>query len=88
MSGLRPIGAITAAIVEDLKFRRDVQHLHDLGPRAVAELLAGIGERYSIRLDIERRLKQYGQLTAAMLEVTGGDQFPPTPLHIVSGDAA
>lgn len=46
--GLIPIGSVAAQIVADLKFGRQIERLHRLGPRAVAELLAEIGAERSI----------------------------------------
>jgi len=48
---MRQVGQIAAGVVvdiADLRFQRRVQRLHDLGPRAVGELLAEIGADFSI----------------------------------------
>ena len=42
----RTIGQAAAEVVADLRFRRQVQRLHKLGPRVIAELLAEIGDRF------------------------------------------
>ncbi len=43
----RPIGEITAELVANMRFRRQVLRLHRLGPRITAELLAEIGAERS-----------------------------------------
>jgi hypothetical protein len=61
-----------------VRLQRGTEHLHRLGARAIAELLAEVGDRIdgtpciiSLLTDYERRV------TPEMLHVTGGDQFPP-----------
>ena len=40
---------IAANVVANLRFRRQVERLHRLGPRAIAELLAELGAERSIQ---------------------------------------
>lgn len=66
-------------------FQRDVQALHDLGPRVLAELLAEV----IIAVDASRRrwllgrLATYRGLPQEAIEATGGDRFPAMPLRVV-----
>ena len=81
--GLRPIGALAAEIVADLRFRRQVLRLHRLGPRAVGEFLAELGAERSIMTLIDHKLDTYAELKPETLEVTGGDGFWPVPVRRV-----
>ena len=81
VSRSRFLGA--AEIVADLKFRRQVKHLHQLGPRAVGELLAEIGAERSIMTLIDQKIDTYATLDPKVLEATGGDGFWPAPIHEV-----
>ena len=80
---LRPIGAIAAEVVADLRFRRRVQQVHRLGDRVFGELLAEIGAERGITTIIDQKLDTYAELEPETLEVTGGDGFWPAPLHEV-----
>ena len=73
---------VAADIVADLRFRRRVERLHRLGPRAVAELLAEIGAERSITTTINQKLDRYTELDPAALEAAGGD-FWPFPIHLL-----
>ena len=77
----RPTGQITAEVVADMRRRRQVEHLHRLGPRATAELLAEIGAERSITTIIDRKLDVYADLDLEALEAAGGDRFWPPPLR-------
>ncbi len=81
--GLIPIGSVAAQIVAGLKFRRQVERLHRLGPRAVGELLAEIGADRSITTIIDRKLATYAELDVEILKLAGGDGFWPAPLREV-----
>ena len=83
IESLRPIGQITAEVVADQKFRRQIERLHRLGPRVTAEFLAELGAERSIQTVIDRKLDTYAELEPEALEVTGGDGFWPVPLHEV-----
>ena len=80
----RSIGEDEAEVVADLRFRRKVQRLHGLGPRVLAELLAEIAAERNIRVVVERKLDRFTNLDPGALNATGGDHFPPTPLHTVA----
>jgi hypothetical protein len=62
------------------------QHLHDLGPRPVAECLLEIaGNDDGARITLLAALERYSKLTPAMVAAAGADVFPPAPLHEVRG---
>ena len=84
-SGIPPrgVGQIAAEIVADLRFRRRVERLHRLGPRATAELLAEIGAERSITTIIDQKLNCYTELDPTALEAAGGTRFWPAPLREV-----
>ncbi len=67
----------------DLAFQRDVERLHQLGPRPQCELLREIGNRYGCAAFIEERLKVYAELDPEIVAALGGDVFPPTPIREV-----
>jgi hypothetical protein len=70
-----------------LRRQRAAAALHRLGARPVAELLDEICQHHpQIAADIDRRLARYvGRLTPELLAATGGDIFPPRPLHVIGG---
>ena len=74
---------VKADAVADLRFRRRVERLHRLGPRAAAELLAEIGAERSIRTIVDRKLATYAGLDPAALKAVGDDKFCPAPLREV-----
>ena len=78
------LGDIAAEIVADLRFRRQVERLHDLGPRATGELLAEIGEQRACRTFIDGRLEAYARLDPDVIRELNGDKFPRPPLHRVT----
>jgi hypothetical protein len=78
----RNMGAVAAVIVSDLIFRRQAEQLCHY-PRLMAELLAEIAAEQNIRIEIEVKLARYSGLTDEALAATGGDRFPPSPIHAV-----
>jgi hypothetical protein len=67
-----------------LRLQRGVEHLHSLGPRATAELLAEVGHCIGGMPAIMRLLGEYEQrLSPQMLRAVGGHRFPPRPLRLV-----
>ncbi len=70
---------MTAVIVDiaEERFRRDVERLHALGPRALLELLAELGRERLIRTRIECLVARYATIEAATLALVGADRFPP-----------
>ncbi len=79
-AGLEPLSAIIAPVVADLQFRRDVERLHRLGPRALYELLTEIGEQRLCRTYIEQRVQRYAEIDPDHLAAIEGDTFPRPPL--------
>jgi hypothetical protein len=71
------------AALDELRFERNVQLLHDLGARAVFELLRELAAARSIRSEIEALVERYGRLDAEIVRAIGGDRFPPRPLRMV-----
>jgi hypothetical protein len=74
-----------AVDLREIVFDRQVDHLvRRLGARTVAELLRRLGQKHMIRTSIDIELERLvTRLTPEMLEVTGGDQFPAVPPHLV-----
>ena len=58
----RHIGSLAADLVASPRFQRQVEHLHSLGPRAIAELLAEIGAERNFRTVIDQKLDRYSQI--------------------------
>jgi hypothetical protein len=58
------------------------QHLHDLGARAIFELLLEPVTAHGT--NVIDRLEAYGRIDPEILKALGGHQFPPRPLHLVS----
>ena len=77
-----PERLIAADAVADLRFRRRVERLHNLGPRATAELLAELGAERALQTAIDRKLATYVELDPATVEAVGAD-FWPAPLHLI-----
>jgi hypothetical protein len=50
------------ALLGDLRFRRDVERLHGLGPRPLYEMLVALGCDRMIRTELEERVRRYGTL--------------------------
>ena len=66
-----------------MRFHHQVLHLHRLGPRVTAELLAEISAERSIQAIIDRKLDRFAGLAPEALEIAGGDRFWPSPLSEV-----
>ncbi|MCB4820751.1 hypothetical protein [Roseicella aerolata] len=60
-----------------LRLWRGAEHVHRLGPRALAELLAEIGAAHGCSAAILERLAAYRRLSPGMIRVAGADAFPP-----------
>ncbi len=82
--GLEQLSIGVALVVADLEYYRDVVHLHRLGPRAVYELLAEIGEQRLCRTFIEQRVQRYSEIDPNRLAALDGDTFPRPPLNEVA----
>lgn len=85
--GLEPpyFGAACATIVADPQYRRHIEHLHEQGPRPVAELLAELAVEHGLQSEINAKLLRYSKISDARLDEIGGREFPPLPIHEVSG---
>ena len=70
--------------LDRMRLQRGAEHLHSLGARATAELLAEIGARIGGMPCILGLLAEYERrLTPAMIRAAGADRFPPRPLREV-----
>jgi hypothetical protein len=63
---------------------RLVEHLHELGPRALAEFLSALSIELGIGSLIVAKLHEYGQIDPILLAAVRGDRFAPPPLRSVS----
>jgi hypothetical protein len=73
------------ADLRELRFRRDVERLHRLGPRAIYELLSELGARYTQRTEIERLVGRYSRIDPLALRLAVGDQMPAVPFRALTG---
>ena len=55
-----------------VRVTRQVQRLHDLGPRPLFELLAELGADQFVRDDLEHLLDRYTRLDPALVAALGG----------------
>ena len=81
--GFKTIGKAAAEVVAHLPIQRKVERLHNLGVRALAEFLGELGAERGIMTIIDRKLARYAELEPEALEVTGGNDFSPIPIHKV-----
>ena len=67
-----------SAALAALRQQRQVQALHDLGPRALHEFLVELGRHHpGIAADGDRLLAKYAAADPLILRALGGDKFPP-----------
>ena len=64
-----------SGIIRDLRRRRHVAHLCQLGDRAVDELLQEIGAERSCMTAIEMKLKRYSGLDRDVIVAAGADRL-------------
>ena len=81
--GIYSTSTLAAETVADIKFQRQVEHVHALGVRVVAELLAEIGAERGIRTLIDLKLATYAELDPKVIEAVEAAGFWPAPLHEV-----
>ena len=77
------VGSAAAAIVSDLQYRRQVERVHALGARCLAEMLAELGVERAIMPAINEKLERYGSIDPQALQALGGDKFWPSPVREV-----
>ena len=82
-STFRPIGQIATEIVADLRFQRQIEHLHRLGARAVGEFIAEVSAERGIRTVVDKKLSRYADLDPEAVEAAGAGDFWPAPLREV-----
>jgi len=72
--------------IGDLRFRRQVERFHQLGPRCLFEFLTALGADRLIRTDLELRVKRYlSRLDPVALSALGADRLA-APIHVVRLD--
>ncbi len=69
--------------LDQAHLQRGAEHLHRLGPRAVAEFLAELGSRIGGTPACLSPLNEYGRLTPGKVRAAGGDRPALRPLHVV-----
>ncbi len=68
-----------------LRLQRGAEHVHRLGARALAELLAELArDRCELVATLDRLDAWRAGLTPDLVRAAGGDRFPPRPLHEVA----
>ena len=75
---------MTNATTRDLRFQRDIERLYKLGPRALGELLAEIGEQRLCRTYLELRIRRYAEIDPKHLAALDAGHFPRPPIYEVS----
>lgn len=74
--------------LDQLRLQRGAEHLHGLGPRAVAEFQAELARRIGGMPAILGLLAEYQALSPSMVRAAGGHRFPGRPMHVVAGSEA
>ena len=75
---------MSVAVRNDIQFQRDIERLYKLGPRALGELLAEIGEQRLCRTYLELRIRRYAEIDPKHLAALDADHFPRPPIYEVS----
>lgn len=71
--------------VDALRLQRGAEHVHRLGARALAELLAELArDRCDLAGTLDRLDRWREGLSPELVRAAGGDQFAPRPLHEVA----
>ena len=83
---IQSLGELVEDLVADLRFHRQVEKLHRLGPRATGELLLEIAECLGCRSFVDQRLKAYAAHDPKVVKALDGDRFPRPPLYLLSKD--
>ena len=80
----RTAGTAQSSLIDNVRYQRQVLHLHRLGPRAVAEFLTEIGKQADCAPAIFDLLTEYqDRLTPELIRQAGGDRFARIPLLLV-----
>lgn len=66
--------------MDQARLHRGAEHLHRLGPRAVAEFLAELGGRIGGTPACLSLLNEYGRLCPRQVRAAGGDRPQRSPL--------
>ncbi len=74
---------MSVAARSDSRFQRDIERLYKLGPRALGELLAEIGEQRLCRTYLEQRIRRYAEIDPKHLAALDVDHFPRPPIYEV-----
>lgn len=70
---------------DTLRLQRGAEHVHHLGARALAELLAELAcDRCDLAGTLDRLDAWRARLTPELVRAAGGDRFAPRPLHEVA----
>ena len=81
------LGHLTAAIIRDIRRRRNTFRLCREWPRAMVEIIDEFGAKSGRMTAIEQRLEHCVQLLdAGVVAAVGADQLPPIPLHAINDD--
>lgn len=71
--------AFRQAASRNLRFRRDVDRLHALGPRVLYEALCEFGADRLCRFEIEELVARYAALDPERVRIVGADRWPALP---------
>jgi hypothetical protein len=72
-----------ANAIARLRRQRQVEAIHELGPRVLHELLDELDRHHRLGQDLDRRLERFAVIDLAILRAVGGDRFPARPLREV-----
>lgn len=76
---------MSPAARDRLRLQRGAEHLHGLGARALAELLAELArDRCDLAGTLDRLDAWRAGLTPELVRAAGGNGFPPRPLREVA----
>jgi len=70
--------------IDAVRLRRGAEHVHSLGPRALAELLAELArDQCDLAATLDRLDAWHVGLSPELLHAVGGDSFPRQPILAV-----
>ena len=82
----RPVRQSVTGPLFDARFRQLIDHLHQLGPRPISELLRElIGRDEQVCTDLFLLLERYYRLDPSAVEAVGSDRFTPSRFRIQGG---